>query len=267
LLREKQLKLSRVGIDEGFSFPGFCNHHDNEIFSCIEKKDFDPFDSKAQSLFAYRTVCLELRKKEIAKGTTIKIAKQILESKRNNWEVEYLQRDQEINDFSQAIKDLNLFKTQLENEIFHSKQSCFNYTTLELPFLDICISTPLNIFDPNNDKSYEFDEYGFDKEDPISTSVLNFFPYKNSSFLIVANHKEYTCNWTSDLIKKLRDYPDLYLKEISDLITFRCEFWAISERLYDSISKSKIIEFEELLSENNYSHEYSINHSFNLFEE
>jgi len=266
LQKEQIFKLNKIGIDKGYSFPGFCNYHDNEIFYPIEKMSFDPFAPFVQVLFTYRTICMELRKKEIAKEATIEIAKIIYESKKPNWLIHYIKKDQEIKDFAQAIMDLNLFKSQLEKEIFCSDSSMFKYNTIQLPRLDVCISTPLNILDPKNEKSIDIDEYGLEKEVPLSTSVLNFFPYKESSFLIAANHKDYSCNWTLKLLERIKNHPDSYLKEISDIITFRCDFWAISQQLYNSFSQDKVIEFENLSSKYFNNCDYSINCDFNLFE-
>lgn len=266
LQKEQIFKLNKIGIDNGYSFPGFCNNHDSEIFSSVEKMFFDPFAPFVQALFTYRTICMELRKKEIAKEATIEIAKIIYESKKTNWLIYYFEKDQEIKDFTQAIKDLGTFKSQLEEEIFNSGSSMFNCTTIELPRLDVCISTPLNIFDLTDEKSNDIDEYGLDKDTPLATSVLNFFPYKESSFLIAANHKDYPCNWTSELLEKINNKPDSYLKEISDLITFRCEFWAMSQQLYNSLQQEKIMAFEKLTYNYSNNSDYSLDFDFNIFE-
>jgi len=266
LIKESTFKLTKVGIDKGYSFPGFCKYHDEKIFLPIEKTSFDPYTPLTQSLFTYRTLSLELRKKEIALETTTAIAKIIYESKNPNWLVDYCRKSQEIKDYKQAIQDLIFFKSQLEAEIFDSNPSMFNYSTIQLPHLEVCISTPLNIYDPHNKKSNEIDEYGFDKEIPLATSVLNFFPYNNSSFLICANHKNFSCDWTSELLEKLKNRPELYFKLISDLITFRCEFWAISQNLFNLLSPEKVTSFEEE-SFNCFNSNYHINSQFNLFEE
>lgn len=69
-------------------------------------------------------------------------------------------------------------------------------------------------------------------------SVLNYFPYRGKSYLIAAHHKKYFCNWTKSLVADLRNgvNPD---KIISDILTYRLEFWGIAPQLYESISESK----------------------------
>lgn len=266
LIKNPTFKVDKVGINEGYSFPGFCQKHDDEIFAPIEKSSVDFYLSSVQALFTYRTLCLELRKKEIAKDIKVETAKIIYESKNKNWLSYYLAMDQPILDFKQAIKDLSFFKSQLENEIFNSGESKFNYTTLKFPRLDVCFSTPLSIFDVNNDNSNEIDEYGFDKEIPISTSVLNFFPYDNFSYFISANHKEYFCNWTSELIKKMKVQNVQLTKIISDILSYRCEFWAISQSLFQLIDLNKISEFEKISHDHFDNYNYNIDSQFNLFE-
>ncbi|MGC9944470.1 MAG: hypothetical protein ABSE48_21810 [Verrucomicrobiota bacterium] len=48
----------RLGINQATTFPGFCEKHDNEMFSCLEKK---PFTASQEQLIAlrYRSVCRE----------------------------------------------------------------------------------------------------------------------------------------------------------------------------------------------------------------
>lgn len=59
-----QFKL--VGINEASTFPGFCNKHDSEIFSPLETKKFTGTAEQC-FLLAYRSVCLEIYKKNILK--------------------------------------------------------------------------------------------------------------------------------------------------------------------------------------------------------
>ncbi|MBA7588982.1 hypothetical protein ES708_31054 [subsurface metagenome] len=199
------IKLRKVGIIDGYSFPGFCNLHDNKIFAPIEKDSINLFSSIVQALFTYRTLCSELRKKEIAKDLNVEIAKIIYTEKREGWLFDYGRMGFQISDYRLSIKDLNFFKANLEDEIFSSNKSQFNYTTLQFPRLDVCISTPLTIIDKYNENTNDIDEFGYDKETPITTSILNFFPFDDYSYLITANHKKYFCNWTTELIKKLKN--------------------------------------------------------------
>ena len=59
-------KYQKIGINDGFTFPGFCAFHDKEIFKEIESTTVK-FDSyKAQCLFSYRGLCQEMKRKDVA---------------------------------------------------------------------------------------------------------------------------------------------------------------------------------------------------------
>jgi hypothetical protein len=53
-----QISARRVGVNVATTFPGFCEKHDNEMFSCLEKS---PFIASREQLIAlrYRSVCRE----------------------------------------------------------------------------------------------------------------------------------------------------------------------------------------------------------------
>lgn len=58
------ISFKRVGIKEAISLSLFCNKHDTELFSAIEKETVDFDDYTNQLLFCLRTSYSEIRKKE-----------------------------------------------------------------------------------------------------------------------------------------------------------------------------------------------------------
>ena len=59
-----------VGVNNVYTFPGFCSIHDSSIFKTIESiETLDLQDKEQQSLFAYRGLCQEIRRKEISTET------------------------------------------------------------------------------------------------------------------------------------------------------------------------------------------------------
>jgi len=53
-----------VGIDTAFTFRGFCEDHDREVFAPVERHQYDLAADNSALLFCYRTLLNECRKKE-----------------------------------------------------------------------------------------------------------------------------------------------------------------------------------------------------------
>jgi hypothetical protein len=160
---------------------------------------------------------------------------------------------------------LSYFKTELENELFNDSASLFVINTQFLQKKEICFTSALSIFDVNNLDTHEHDEWGYTKETPITTTFVNYFPYNDKSIFIVVQHKDFSCNWTNEFLLRMQK-PEHYEKELSDLLTYRIEEWAISTKLFNMLSDDKK---ETLLTETRkYSdyYEYELKTEFNLFE-
>jgi hypothetical protein len=54
------IRFRRIGRHVASAFPGFCNHHDTQIFEPLDKKPLDPTDQKQLFLLAYRGLSREL---------------------------------------------------------------------------------------------------------------------------------------------------------------------------------------------------------------
>jgi len=138
------MELKRIGINDAYSFKGFCNDHDTKIFSAIETRDnLDFFETNTQALFSYRGLCQEIRRKEISLEFVNKM-------------MLLMNHPQAIplsNGFKSGIKNLTFFKNELETAILNQTYTNFNFSTFEIPKIKLCISVPLNIEDlenPNN---------------------------------------------------------------------------------------------------------------------
>jgi hypothetical protein len=56
-----------VGINDVYTFQGFCAKHDSNVFKSIETEStLNFYDNNQQALFCYRGLCQEIRRKEIA---------------------------------------------------------------------------------------------------------------------------------------------------------------------------------------------------------
>lgn len=255
--KDYSIELKRVGINEAYSFPGFCKYHDTEIFKDIETKSILNFkDLRCQQLFSYRAICNELRTKEIALETSQKF-RQLLDIEQQitfTWFIEGL---------LQGIENLNYFKKELESNLSGSTDS-FEYYTLSLPKLELCITGPFNIENSSKHHLKNTSDISNINQVPFITSIVNIFPYKNNLIVIAAIHKQFKCIWTKKLTEDLQKTN--YLKVLSDLILTRTEIWCASPNLIKKISKSNLDKYRVIWKKNILNFEYSIPVDFNLFD-
>lgn len=258
--KKGSFELSRIGINDVYTFPGFCKDHDSSIFKPIEVNKFEIESANSISLFSYRALCQEIRRKEIA----LDVAQKMIETAYNIPLVVYM------TDFKtgllNGLKNLSFFKKELEADLEETKGK-FIHKICEIPRTEICISAPLNIYDQSNQLSKTHDDNGKALNNPFVTSIVNLFPYGDKSYLMTTLNKDYYCNWTENLFNEFRDLKSPnHLKLISDLITTRFEFWSISPKLRKTLTKNKIDEMIKIWSEEVLNFDSIIETDFNVFE-
>jgi len=84
---EPSFEYKDLGINQASTFTGFCSYHDREIFSEIENKEII-FSKKQCSLLAYRSIVMELYKKDLmskifSKDSILEYSKQPVEHSNN----------------------------------------------------------------------------------------------------------------------------------------------------------------------------------------
>lgn len=258
--KKGNFELSRIGINDVYTFPGFCKNHDSTIFKPIEANQFEIGSDKSITLFSYRALCQEIRRKEIA----LDVAQKMIETGYNIPLIIYM------TDFKtgllNGLKNLFFFKKELEADIKDSEGK-FVHKICEIPKIEICISAPLNIYDENNQLSKTHDNNGKVLNTPLVTSIVNLFPYGDKSYLMVTLSKDFPCNWTENLFTEFNNIKSPnHLKLISDLIATRFEFWCISPKLKNTLTKNKIAGMIKILSEEVLNFDSIIETDFNVFE-
>jgi hypothetical protein len=247
----------KLGYKESYIFAGFCQECDSTFFSEIEKKPLDLSSDRTKVLFAYRTLCLEFRKREIYHEQMSYLAKHTKE----NGPVKLYYFD--LDPSHQALLDLAFFKDELELEIYQNK-SRFSHYYLKLPQKKVCFSSALSIEDKSNPKTLEYDEYGFSNLKPLVSSFINYFPYDDDSFFLATFHKDYPCEWTKNILERLRSSESNKL--ISDFITYRVDFWAMSPDIYEPWSSEKKSKFSQEILDNIDNHSFKINSNFSIWD-
>lgn len=246
-------EFKSVGINEVYTFPGFCPFHDTELFKNIESNsDLNFRQLEQQILFGYRGLCQELRRKEIGIEVLTELIsvfpKHMLETVSDT-----------IDGFKDAIKNMNFFKQEFETSMNSHNYHPYYFSTIEIPRLEVCISVPLNIGELVIPEDGDYEKWKASKKIPFVTSFINLFPTNNASIFIAGFHKNYPCAWTEQLLEKMKSNdPKVVLKEVSDLITLRLEFWAMSPTLFRSIGDEKLDAYKTIFRDN------ILNHSPNL---
>jgi hypothetical protein len=254
-----QFKL--VGINNVYTFPGFCSSHDSAIFKPIETElTLDLYNKEQQSLFSYRGLCQEIRRKEIAtelltdlKGTFPP----------HMWSMV----NASLDGFEDGLKNLLFFKKEFETCIKSKSFNRFHFETLQIPKIDICISVPLNIGELTvRDENETYEQWRRKKTSPFTTSFMNVIPKEKHSYIITGYHNDFLCKWTDNFIARIKkDNKEQIFKELSDLITLRLEFWAMSPKLFSNISKTDLEKYKSLFSENVFNHSPKLKTKINLF--
>lgn len=243
-----------VGINDVYTFNGFCSIHDTEIFAPIENQTNLNFEeNKQQALFCYRGLCQEIRRKEIS-----------LEWLRHMRPFVAFQNlkyiDSLIRGYSGGIKNLKFFKTEIESSMRSGDYDNFIFETVKIPKIEVCISVPLNIVD-------ELNPLTNNRLEVFVTSFINVFPKDDESIVICGYHKNYPCKWTEGFLQRIKTKTQVEIfKEISDLITLRLEFWTMSQILFKNIPPIKLVEYKYQFTKNIYNHNLDLNTKLNLFE-
>lgn len=254
------VRFKKVGLNNSYTFTGFCNYHDSSIFNPIENSEsIDLSSSMSQALFSYRGLCQEIRRKMDAKEHE---SQAVMLKPR---EIRHLSMAF-IDGLESGIVNLTYFKEQFEKSIRDNDFSTFTFKTLKIPRIELCISTPLNIHKPEH-ITEDYEKWKSKKPEVYTTSFLNVLPIKEESFIVVGYHNDFPCEWTKHFIKRIENANrQSILKEISDLLVLRLEFWVMSPALFSLIPQNKHEEFNKVFMGNVFSHDENLQTELNLFD-
>jgi hypothetical protein len=253
--------FKRVGINEVYTFDGFCNAHDTEVFKPIETDPELNFELKEQQiLFFYRGLCQEIRRKEIGIELIGDIRKlfppgmiHIVDSMRDG--------------FNDGLRNLNYFKGELETSIETKNFDNFIAETIKIPRIELCISGSLNIGDLIVPENTDYESWRANKQIPFTTSFINIFPKSTNSYAICGYHVDYPCLWTRQFVNDLKSFnKEQIFKQLSDLVALRLEFWTMSQGLFRKIEQDKLDKYKNLFMENIFNHSPRLTTDLNLFE-
>lgn len=257
-LRTHSFFFEKIGINEAFTFPGFCNTHDTSAFKEIETKEIDFSKYRVNLLFSYRILANELRKKEILIDWHKSLINNfILNQYFDNSYFSNLRSH--IKGCKLALQDINYFLQKFYIDMFNNKES-FSFYSFELPFVEVCASGVFT-YETTNEMR-QIPDWLSDK--PPTDIYFNLLPLEGKSIVIfgcLTEHKD-KC-WEYILSFNDQDYKKS-LKRVGDLLLTKVENWLCSYSVY-----TKLKEYEEEISRITYESIESLDErrdlSFNLF--
>jgi hypothetical protein len=251
--KQTPLEFKLVGISKAISQPLFCNKHDTSLFKEIESKNIDFKNYRSQLLFSYRTICSELRKKQL----NIEVYERLLNSQTLYGEFNRDMANQFVEGTKLGVKDLELYKAWFEAELKDEKGG-FKFSTLEYPQIKVYGSAIHSPVDYANDNPNQVD--------PLNSIFIHIIPYNLRLNVIVGYHKKYTNSWIKEYVNSWMDLDKETLEyKLNDLFMTKIESWGMSPKLYKNIPLSTKNDIMTYINDNamNYSIDQKVN--FNIF--
>ena len=251
--------FKRVGINQAFSFKGFCTVHDKNIFSPIEDFEIDFENYKSQLLFAYRTLLNEKVKKEILLDW-YKYQKEsrILSGEIDIELIDDLDKQQRV-----GIKDIEYYQGKIESDLNSNTQNFvfkFKYTK----HCEICLASHFT-YETTSERKNQIQSTGKDYE--ILTDIfISFFPIEDGNVLIVGYLKEHKSNCGGFVQSFFDCDEDTLFKKLNDLLLCRSEMWACSESFYTKKIKPREKSINKIFQESASSIYEDRVLDFNMFE-
>ncbi|WP_130734277.1 hypothetical protein [Flavobacterium sp. J27] len=222
--KKEYITFKKTGINEIYTFLGFCNEHDSGLFQKIETQgEIDFEDYEACSLFALRTLCNEKWLKLVVK----KQHQCVLNHPKTISDILLINKVIEQGDI--ALQDLKFFGDSLWDDL-NNKTESFIFEWREFPKQEICLNS-IFTYDTSEEIINHIKIFGIDKERLVEIFV-SFFPYQDKSILIMGYHK--------DDIKVAKPFVNSFMREklkrvyrkLSNLIILNCETWVCSHNFY-----------------------------------
>lgn len=254
---EGTLKFKKIGINEAFTFPGFCSFHDNLVFQLIEQDVIDFENYNVQLLFSYRGLCQEIRRKQIVKLFLNQVLSHSKEFKiLEVFEVFEVYR----NGLDAGVRNLNFFKKEMENDLKKGTKS-FSFSLYDKPYIEVCTSAPINVKEPDEKEYTSLEDLEKDRfRKRLSTTFVNIFPYHSTSKWIIGEHLLHSSSYTIHLQERNWE------QTLTDLLVLRMEYWCMSNGFYVKHIAPNIEKIKESYLSNALNFDFDLSTDLNIFE-
>lgn len=215
-----QAKFNKIGINNIFTFKGFCNKYDTDLFDYIEKNELDITDYKTKVLLSYRAVLNELRKKQINIDhyNLIKTSPTLSNLARR------MPLDSLIKNETLAEADLSRLANLIRADIDQDSE-IFHFATYAIPKIEVCTSATFNT-ELKSDMIIK--RLSGRWKDPVNSVILNVIPYKKETIILSGCQRTIIDKCTYFFLELAKD-P---LKFISDVFIKNIETWVCSPDFY-----------------------------------
>ena len=237
---DESIRYSLRGINEAYTFKGFCSQHDNNIFSPIEPTTgrVDWSDIKNQYLLGYRTLCNEMATQEIVYDINDHLLT-YSDLEDQNYKLDLLIKKGNL---MSSCATLLHYKKILEKGIFGGDYSGYNFKHIELPFqFDLCVCSPIHV-DDGRGLCFKYDHQ--------ESNIVMIFPYFGKTEIIIGYSSEFENVWMNNIITEFRSNNPLSLSRAFANVLYRVEFNAMSPKLYNSLDPSLVELFLTTFAQN-----------------
>lgn len=252
--------LSKTGRKKATTFTGFCQYHDNTIFSSIENRDYQQKDTEQEFLFAYRALAQEYHAKKTAKKTL----ESAIEQSSNKSRADLLETD--LIGTNKGLEELETYKGKL-NEALDNK----NFDILETLIIKLHGEYKIAVssfFAVENDFNGDTINSMSDFSKELKAFCLTIFPQSGKTYVLFSYLKKHKKTLGSVLtqIQKNRSVDDIK-KVISNIIVVHTENFVISPSTWDKIPEQEQSIFYKVYFENSSYLEISLSklEDINLF--
>lgn len=226
---EKKFHFKKKGVNQVFTFKGFCSLHDDLLFREIEKKSINFNDYKSNLRFAYRILAQEI----VKKSNVIDLNKALID--KNIGDSSYLQQD--IQEQRMGISDALFTQQKILENIENTNLNEFNIHIRKIKFLDICASGVYTF-----ETTKEINEMPPEISSlPLTDIFLNILPVGQDTIVsfVYLNSNNLKCN---NYISSKWELPEeKFIKFLSDVLLAQMENWIVSPILYERLKKDEKI--------------------------
>ncbi len=227
--------FKKCGLQNAISLPIFCNHHDTELFKQIETDAADYVDYHNQLLLSYRTLCGEIRRKELV----VERYKRYLNSNiLKAYREDYLNiLPGAINGNIVGLRDLYYYKDLLEIELVNPTDN-FYFVHHTYPIKGLYASSSFTIATA---------EETADTVEVLDDCFGHVIPNGENTEFVFGYHKDHVNDLILDFVN---GWGGLDKEQLGERLTgwfTLIESWGMAPNLYDRIRKDDLARYFELL--------------------
>ncbi len=273
-------KALPIGIKKASTFKGFCNYHDNNLFTAIENSEYQLGNKEQQYLFAYRNLAFEYHAKKYQLLYNNKVYNACLECDKEflktyltieaNYVSEYINNN--IDEHKYRIQESLDVLEQLDNQRYAfnlnlDKNRFYKVKTYEIVFdkrYEIAASgLPTIVYDINGNRINDIHKL----KSHLAFLFVTIFPTMNKTVVLLScSQMDYSRY--ENFFKQIENLSIENIKKvISCLLVGYIENLFLSPRLWNDLSDSEKSTIEATYTNNigRYDRELLSDLSFNLF--